>query len=102
MSWNQTNESILLKVYLKNVLSADIKCEKNLISFRTTIEKILYGFDLTLYAEIDEKRIEIEPAREYYDVKILKKYAGFWPRLLSTLCKVSFFLLRELKRLKSN
>lgn len=48
-----------------------------------------YGFDLTLYAEIDEQSIRVVQKIDFYEVEIKKKYPGIWPRLLSSLNKAN-------------
>lgn len=89
ISWNQDKDSITLKVRLKNVKESKLTYEKNSISFRCQLESVQFGFDLTLYAEINEQTLTTQPNTDYFIINVKKKFAGIWPRLLTSINKVS-------------
>lgn len=88
MAWDQTIDSICLKVFLKNVKNSNLEYKKNSVSFRCMLDETLYGFDLSLFAEIDENNVTIEPQPDIYVIILKKKFNGIWSRLLTTLAKV--------------
>lgn len=49
-----------------------------------------YGFDLNLFADIDESKCSAEAKEKFIEIVLKKKVEGIWQRLLSSVNKPKF------------
>jgi hypothetical protein len=66
---------------------------KRFLFLRTMVDNVEYGFDLNLYAEIDEQNVTGKINADVYSIVLKKKVIGIWPRLLTSIIRVTFLFL---------
>ncbi|KAH9509571.1 hypothetical protein Btru_046197 [Bulinus truncatus] len=80
--WSQTSSSIILKFVVKHAEPHHFTITEDRISCRSETADTLYALDWELYDQVVPKRSKIHSQESITYIKVAKKIAGQWARLL--------------------